>query len=253
MIKRFGSFFLAVPAFALFAACSSSSTSATETPAADGGDVPDTQGGVDAGGGTQCTKARDDLLLPIDKSSTGEVSVVGESNGTKTLYVDASAGGLGGAALKNPRIYIDLAAGAKVSVTDKTAPESAAWDLALKRDVIFTNSGDAGIGQGGAIQLNKAFASVSNADASAANLERERFFDADCNPQLDATGAPSTTFSDWYEYDQVTHIPTPKDVTYVVRGGSGKKYKVGIKSYSGAPDGGTSSKTAAYVLQVTAL
>ena len=63
----------------------------------------------------------------------------------------------------------------------------------------------------------------------------------------------STTFSDWYDYDQVTHIPTPKDVTYVVQGGTGKKYKVAITSYSGAPDGGTGQATAFYILKVDAL
>lgn len=250
MMNRFGLLLVVLPAFGLFAACSSSTSSGTPAP---GADVPETSTEDATTGGTQCTKARDDLLLPIDKTSTGEVSVVSDSNGTKTLYVDASAGGVGGAALKNPRIYIDLAAGTKVSVTDKSAPASAAWDLAMKRDVIFTNSGDSGIGQGGAIQLDKAFASVSNADANAAALEKERFFDGECNPQLDPTGAPSTTFSDWYAYDATTHIPAPKEVTYVVRGGSGKKYKVGVVSYSGAPDGGTSSKTGAYVLKVTAL
>jgi hypothetical protein len=251
MKSRFELLFLALPALGLLAACSSSSNS-TATPSADGGDVPEASTDAPAGG-TQCTKARDDLLLPIDKTSTGEVSVVSDEGGTKTIYVDASAGGIGGAALKNPRIYIDLEAGAKVSVTDKSAPDSTAWDLAIKRDVIFTNSGDAGIGQGGAIQLNKSPAQVSSADASAATLERERFFDGDCNPQLDPTGAPSTTFSDWYEYDQVTHIPAPKNVTYVVRGGTGKKYKVGLQSYSGAPDGGVSTKTGAFIIQVTAL
>lgn len=245
-------FALCAPAFGLFAACSSSSTPDT-VGAPDGGEAPEASVPDAPTGGTQCTKARDDLLLPIDKVSTGDVSVISDTNGTKTLYVDASAGGLGQPSLKNPRVYIDLASGTKVEVTDKSAPESTAWDLALKRDVIFTNSGDAGVGQGGAIQLNKPPASVSNDDASAVDLEKERFFDDDCNPQLDPTGAPSTTFADWYGYDEVTHIPSPKDVTYVVRGGTGKKYKVGLKSYSGAPDGGTGTKTGAYVIQVTAL
>jgi hypothetical protein len=38
-----------------------------------------------------------------------------------------------------------------------------------------------------------------------------------------------------------------------VRGGTGKKYKVGIKSYQGATDGGTGSATGFFVLQVSAL
>jgi hypothetical protein len=119
--------------------------------------------------------------------------------------------------------------------------------------VIFTNSGDAGAGTGGATQLTQPFASVTAQVASAAALDKEQFFDGNCNPQLDPTGAPLTTFSDWYDYDQVTHIPSPKPVTYVVRGGTGKTYKVGIKSYNGAPDGSTTTNYAAYILEVTAL
>lgn len=180
------------------------------------------------------------------------MSVVSDTGGVKTLYIDASAGGMNGA-VKNPRVYVDLEAGAKVDVTDTTAPSSTGWDLALERDKIFTNSGDAGIGQGGAAQILKTFASVSASQASALTLEREVFFDADRNPQLDSTGGVSTTFSEWYDYDQVTHVPAPKDVTYVVRGGTGKKYKVGIKAYDGAADGGTGTTTGVYLIQVVAL
>jgi hypothetical protein len=253
-MNRFGLLLLGVPACVVFAACSSTTTNGTTS----GGAPTDDAGTSDAlvsdapATGTSCTKARDDLLLPIDKVSTGEVSVVSDSNGVKTIYVDATAGGLGGASLKNPRVYIDLEAGKKVDVTDKSAPASTAWDLALKRAVIFTNSGDAGSGQGGAVQVTKPFASVTAADET--GLQTERFFDQDCNPQLDQTGAPKTTFADWYDYDQVTNIPTPKASTsYVVVSGTGKKYKVGIKAYDGAPDGGTGKSTGAYVLQVSAL
>lgn len=256
MMNRACLLLLAVPAFGLFAACSSTPSGSgvgtgVDASAADGGE----EGAVAdaAGGGTQCTKARDDLLLPVEKTATGDVSVVRDTGGTKIIYVDASAGGLGGASLKNPRVYIDLATGTKVALGDRAAVTSTAWDLALKRAVIFTNGGDAGIGLGGAVQLNKSFASVTADTASATPVEKETFFDEECNPKLDPTGAPDTTFSDWYDYDQVTNVPTPKNVTYVVVGGTGKKYKVGIKSYSGAPDGGTGTTTGAFVLEVTAL
>lgn len=255
MMNRFG-FLLLVPAFGIFAACSSS-TANTAANTGDGGDPGDgglTDGPVsDApGGGTQCTKARDDLLIPLNKTSTGAVGIVSESGATKTIYVDAVAGGLGNS-VKNPRTYVNLETGTRVDLTDVKAPDATTWDLALKRAVIFTNSGDAGIGQGGAIQINKPVASVSNADATAATLEREVFFDGECNAKLDPTGAPDTTFSDWYDYDQATNVPTPRDVTYVVRGGTGKKYKVGIKSYEGTATGGKGTSTGFFLLQVTAL
>ena len=81
--------------------------------------------------------------------------------------------------------------------------------------------------------IEKTFSAVNAAEANGTALVPEKFFDADCNPQLDQTQTVSTTFSDWYDYDQVTHIPTPKDVTYVVQGGTGKKYKVAITAYDG--------------------
>ena len=260
MMNRFSLLLVVLPVCGVFAACSSSTVTAG---APDGGstsgDIP-----VDGGGGgneasaeastnpSSCTTARDQLLVPISKVTTGTVSIVSDTGGVKTLYVDASAGGPANA-IKNPRIYVDLAAGSRVDLTDTSAPKSTTWDLALKRDKIFTNSGDAGSGMGGAAQITKTFSAVDAASANAEPLFTEKFFDADCNPQLDQTGAVATTFDDWYDYDQVTHIPTPKDVTYVVRGATGKKYKVAIKSYQGEADGGMGMATGYYILEVSAL
>jgi hypothetical protein len=260
MMNRFVLLLVSVPALGMFAACSSNHDlritddggSTSGDPGTDGGGTADGPAGEASTGGTSCTTARDQLLVPINKTTTGTVSVVSDSGTVKTLYVDASAGGPNNA-IKNPRIYVDLGTGTKVDLTDTTAPMSTAWDLALKRDKIFTNSGDAGIGQGGAASIAKTFSSVDATEANAEPLFTEKFFDADCNPQLDQLQTVATTFDDWYDYDQVTHIPTPKDVTYVVRGGTGKKYKVGIKAYDGAPDGGKGTATGYFVLQVTAL
>lgn len=254
MMNRFF-FLLCVPAIALFGACSSStSNTGTPTPTTDGGTEPEGGGMTDAPmGGTQCSKARDDLLLPIDKVSTGAVTVVSDTGGVKTLYVDATGGGFNTSS-KSPRVYVALADGTKVSVTDKTAPMSTDWDLALRRSVIWTNSGDAGVGQGGALVVEKSFASVTAADATDSAIAAESFFDADCKAKTDPTGAPATTFSDWYEYDQATNMITgPRAVTYIVRGGTGKKYKVGIKAYDGAPDGGKGTASGAFIIQVAAL
>lgn len=256
MMNRFCLVLLCVPALGLSAAACSSTTTATGNAPDSGGVDPD-GGTVDAegggGGGTMCTMARDEALVPIDKVWTGGVTVVSDTGGIKTLYVDASAGNVPTEYIKNPRIYIDLGAGTKVALTDVAAPMSSAWDLALKRDKIFTNSGDAGVGVGGAVQIEKPFASVTAAEAGAASLFKEKFFDSDCNLQVDVLNTFNTTFADWYDYDQTTHIPTPKDVTYVVAGGTGKKYKVAIKSYSGLADGGTGMATGFYLLQVSAL
>lgn len=248
-MQRFLTIFLSFGVFAtLSGACSSSS--GTSSGGAAAGDA-----GADAAEGgntTGCTSARKQLLTPVDKTSTGEVSIVSDTNGAKLIYVDASAGGQQKAPT-NPRVYLDLAAGTAVAVTDVSATTSTAWDLAVKRAVIYTNGGDAGPGQGSAVLINKSFASVTAADADAATPAKEAFFDADCNPSLDPTGAVMTTFSDWYDYDQVTNIPAPKDVTYVVTGGVGTRYKVAITSYSAQPDGGAGQSTGFFLFKVAPL
>lgn len=230
----------------LAAGCSSSST--TPATVSDAGDTDAGTAGDDAGaGGSQCTAAREATLKPIDKVSTGAVSIVSESGGAKVVYVDASAGGLPNAS-KSPAVYINLETATKVDVTDKTSLESTEWDLSLKRTVIYTNGGDGGPGQGGAAQVAKAFDQVTSADAS--KIDEESFFDADCNAKLDEASFLATTFSpDWYTYDEATNGVTPKTgVTYVVAGGTGKKYKVAIESYNGKPDGSSTAPAGGYFL-----
>ncbi len=245
-------FLFPILGLAAVAACSSSTTPVGVGALPDAGD-PDAGDVVDApAGGTKCSTARDQLLVPIDKVSTGVVTVLSDQGGVKTLYIDASAGGFQTAA-KNPRIYLDLGAGTRVAVTDKSASTSTDWDLSLKRYVIFTNSGDVGVGTGGAVPIKKTFAAVTDADVLAAAPVAESMFDADCNAKTDRTQAPLTSFSDWYDYDDATMIPSPRaGVTYAVRGASGRLFKVGIKAYDALPDGGTRNNisTGFFVLEV---
>lgn len=238
---------------AVFAACSSSNGGASSS-----------SGGTDAGGdvdvpvGTQCSAARAAALPPINKVSTGTVSVLGESGGAKKIYVDASAGGFQ-AASKNPRLYLNLERAERVDVNDAAALESTDWDLALKRVTIYTNSGDGGPGVGGAVAVLKDFASVTAADA--AKLGPEKFFDENCELQKEQLGGPFTTFSSpppfgWYDYDDATMIPSPRPgVTYVVKGGSGKLYKLAVRAYDALPDGGSRNNmsTGFFVLEVAPL
>lgn len=237
---------------AVAAACSSSDppASGSSSGGADGGSSGSADGGAEGGGGTQCSRQRDDLLVPIAKVSTGEVTVLSTSGKTKTILVDASAGGTTGARTRH-RLYLNLERAARVDVTDPDAFTNTDWDLALKRTVIYTNSGDGGSGQGGAVKLVKGFASVTDADLSGA--KPEKFFDADCNVVPTPIGDPASTFADWYDYDTATNLPTPRVLTYGVVGGTGKKYKVMIESYSSAKDGGAGDVTGIYRLKVEAL
>ncbi len=217
----------------------------TSSPVTDASPTPDA-----SDGGATCTAALATLLKPIDSVSAGAVTVLASTGTTKTLYVDAMAGG-SAASNTNPRIYLDLEKGARVDKTDKTAPLSTDWDLALKRPILFTNGGQAGAGQGGSVFLaGKAFADVVAADATGKSFGVERFVDDECNPLLDATGAVKTSFDGWYDYDSATNRLSPKLGTYLVKGAKGSVFKVQILSYYASPDGGTGMSGGAYVLQV---
>src|SRR5260370_30697568 len=142
----------------------------------------------------------------------------------------------------------------RVNVTDVGARASTDWDLALKRYVIFTNGGDGGIGQGAATHVATVFDSVTAADAI--GMTTESFIDpadAGCNAKIDLLGGLVTTFSDWYSYDQATNKLAPQSLTYIVRGGTGKLYKVAVQTYYGSLNGGTGLFGGDYVIRVGAL
>jgi len=238
------------------AACSSSADQPGAADAAPGsdssaGDASSADAAPEAAGST-CTAALAELLHPSSKSSTGDVSFLPAPNGVKTIYVDASAGGAQ-IAENNPRVYISLDTGSRIDISDIAAASSTAWDLALKRSVLFTNDGAAGPGQGGTAHVNKAFDAVTLADANALVLGKETFVDADCNPLTDAVGDVTTTLSGWYDYDSQAHTLSPHAGTYVVRGGSGKLFKLAIVSYYATLDGGVNAAGGYFSLQVAAL
>jgi hypothetical protein len=90
--------------------------------------------------------------------------------------------------------------------------------------------------------------------ADAAKVKAESFFDDQCTAKTDPIGGPLSAFSSWYDYDQATNIPTPKpNVTYVVRGGTGKLFKVAITSYTGEANGMMGTSTGYFLLNVAAL
>lgn len=216
----------------------------------DPGDKTDsgTDSGADGTAPASCEAAKATLLVPIDKTSTGEVVKLADS---VTIYVDASAGGPS-VAKDNPRIYVNLETLTRVDVTDKTAAASKDWDLALKRPILFTNSGDGGSGQGGAALVDKAFADVTKADIPA-TLPAESFFDTDCNAKVDATNAVKTSFDGWYDYNLSDNTLAPHPGTWIVKGGTGKTYKVAITSYYANPDGTAGQAGGRFTMKVAPL
>lgn len=152
---------------------------------------------------------------------------------------------------QNPWIYLDLKQGKRVDVTDPASFGSTAWDLAIKRPLLRTNSGDGGPGQGGAVLLDgKAFDAVTAADAASATIAVETWFDAQCNLSTDPAGAIATTFAGWYDYDTATNKLSPHPGVFIVRGGDGSLYKVAILDYYANPDGTSGMAGGRYQLQV---
>jgi hypothetical protein len=202
-----------------------------------------------SGNSSDCASEREKLLQPVAKVSTGEVIVISDTAGTKVLYIDASAGGTQGQTT-NPRVYVDLEQGKRVDVSDITAQESLLWDLAIKRPVLFTNGGQGGPGQGGSYFLaNKSFDEVASADLMGITFNHEKFLSVDCVASVDQMGAIKTTFVGWYEYDTSTNSLSPAPGTYLVKGGSGKVFKIQLLSYYANPDGSTGTIGGRYLIK----
>jgi hypothetical protein len=120
-------------------------------------------------------------------------------------------------------VYVDLDTRAVVTVTDPAS--DTVWDLALQRTLIRTNSGTSGPGAGGVIARE----AVAYEDVTTSGTLG---FEVDHEEASGMPGAPPTSVSPllgrWYDYDFTTHVVTPKDVTYVVRGATGSYARLRI-------------------------
>jgi hypothetical protein len=242
--------FLAIAALGAVSGCASKSLDADTT----GGGSGNTGGGAHQDSG--CNAARRQELSLVDEVSTAQVSILSESAGERTLYVDASVGGLG-AAEKNPWVYLSLKTGMAVAVTDLEALDSTAWDLGFKRTMIRTNGGDSGPGSGGAIRIGLAWDKVSRTTLGNAKLPIEVWFDDMCMIGMDmkdATGNLVTTYSAWSEYDEANHVVSAApDVVFITAGGDGTLYKVQIEDYYSTPSGQHGTVAGRYKLRTAAL
>lgn len=211
-------------------------------------------GGASGGGGTLCSAARQQALSLVDRASLAQVRVLSQSDGEMLLYVDATTGGIARQQTE-PWVYVSLATGGRVDLTDLEALESKSWDLALKRSVLRTNSGDSGPGLGGAIGVQSSWAGLDLTTAQTLDLKSESWFDGDCNLLTDAAGGVLTTFAGWNAYDEATHTLAPAPgVVYAVRGGEGKLYKLQILDYYSNVDGTTGARDGGnYKLRVAPL
>jgi hypothetical protein len=219
-----------------------SSLGCSSTPIDDGaaGGTGNTGGSQSTDTPSSCSGALRQTLSLVDAVSTGAVSVLMEAPLERTIYVDASAGGINGQD-QNPWVYVSLAAGQAVRLTDIEALVSRNWDLAFKRFIVRTNSGDSGPGHGGAIRVNLPWDSVDVSTLGQQMLPRESWFDADCNLKVDENMELITTFTGWSQYDEVKHVLAPADVVFITAGADGALYKVAILDYYSTPTGAQGS------------
>lgn len=216
-----------------------------------------TGSGGSGGGATStppraCSGALKQELGLVDEVSSSQVAVVNETAAERTIYVDASAGGIQGQDA-HAWVYVSLATGQAVALTDLAALESSDWDLAFKRFVVRTNSGDSGPGRGGAIRVALDWEQVDESTLGNKALPIEEWFDEDCTLNVDENEELITTFTGWSEYNETTHVLNAADVTYIAAGADGALYKVQILDYYGTPTGGTGRSAGHYLVRVAPL
>jgi hypothetical protein len=169
-------------------------------------------------------------LIPM--VSSGAVTVT-TASGVTEGSIDATAGGVNNSA-DNPYIYVDLRNNMKVAINDVEARSSTSWDIALKRSSLRTNSGDSGPGnrQVAAVQA-ATLAEVTAAPTS--GYATDDFATDDCTLESTIIGEPRSAFGDWYNYDEDTHVVTPKAEVYILQRSNGSRTAFRIKAYYGDP------------------
>lgn len=199
-----------------------------------------------------CSGALKQSLSLVDEVSTAAVSTVSESGGERIVYVDATAGGIEGQD-RHPWVYVSLQTGEAVALTDLEALESKGWDLAFKRFLVRTNSGDSGPGEGGAIRIALDWDQVDGSTLGSKSLPAEDWFDADCMLEVDVNNELITSFTGWSEYDESAHVLNAAKVTYIAAAADGTLYKVAILDYYGTPAGKHGTVAGHYLVRIAPL
>ncbi|HVY28985.1 MAG TPA: HmuY family protein [Polyangiaceae bacterium] len=247
-MKRVLGILAAAAAGGVFFGCSSEPLDANSGAAGSGGQ---------AGHTLACSAALRQKLSLVDETSTAVVSILSESDGEQSLYVDASGGGIAASEMQ-PWVYLSLKTGMALGLTDIDALKSTEWDLAFKRNLIRTNSGDSGPGDGGALRVGLAWEKVTRATLGNKALPTESWFTGDqCEipmDKLDSLGNVLTTYASWSEYDQATHVVSAApDTVFITAGGDGTVYKVQIEDYYSTPSGAHGTIAGRYKLRAAPL
>jgi hypothetical protein len=123
-------------------------------------------------------------------------------------------------------IYLSLQQGKAVPVEEEG--DAMAWDLALQQFNLKLNGGASGSGNSAVALLRGAvFDDVAAVPAEAMFLTDQ----PDANGDGVEEYVMSTGDTAWYDYNFTTHVLTPKDLVYVVRGADGSYYKLEMLDY----------------------
>lgn len=150
----------------------------------------------------------------VDERGGPNVGHVDEGDGVIATRVDATS--------EEAWVYLDLDEGLQLDVDDpRTEPD---WELAFMRFHIKLNGGASGTaGVEIAILEDVAFEDVDVAPADG--------YIRDLPDGDDENEEPDYALQDWYDYDIMTHVLTPRPVVYVLRTDQSRHYKLQIDTY----------------------
>lgn len=148
-----------------------------------------------------------------------KVEAIDNGDGTTTVTVDATDA--------ESWVYIDLATVELVEPVDPAA--SSDWDLALQRFHYALDGGASGNGLGELAVVDGALLDDVGGEPEGgwSTDEPDDPEDEDDLPEF----AFETADGGWYDYNDSTHVLTPKSRVYVVRGGTGESFALRIEAY----------------------
>lgn len=192
------------------------------------GDAPDQVTGAS-------TSSDAGVAAPADAAaSVSDASTANDVDAATTPDAVPDAG-----AAPTPTVELTVSAGSStewiyVSADGKlVAPADPAhsleWDIAFKRTELRSNSGQSGIGRGGAKREERAlsFAQIAEADTFDFSVDQE--FNSGAPGAT--TVSQNTVLGDWYDYNPMNHSVTPSDLSFIVRTARGDHAKLRILSW----------------------
>ena len=164
-----------------------------------------------------------DTSDPSDATDPSETTVIEESLVTQVEQDDGSIIAVFDARASDKWVYLDFDAGAEVQLTETEQFEQ--WDLAFRRYKGKVNGGHHGEGQ----VIVSLLADTELADVSEAPLTP---WTTDLpDSEEDDDEFPEYALGDWFNYDPISHILTPKTQVYVLRTTEGDFVKLAYVGY----------------------